>query len=561
MKTNIIYTPSKQNNKTNFDSTSKTIINRFLLVSNYLLFLVFLLLSNTNIQAQDSNHCNKQDKIIDPGMGTNVTLDEAFKQLTPYNQIGLKLTDIKKNAHHINIKAGPLIKNGNNEGLINIDTVHLSNLGTDVIINRQVCGPNNPNPTAREAVICTIGLDAVGRGNTDPAKIGFSTNNRELMGARIGNPKGLKVLVITQQHGNEPFSTEAALNILKKLTTSKSDDVKEILKRLDILFVIRANPDGGEPDLANCPTLTPVGKVFTGTCAMTRESLDPKAGGAFKSNSEVDFNGVVGVGYNLNRYNYAGLDHAIRPVESQAIIAVALAFQPDAVWDLHGDVPKTECALDPSSLKVILPGFNGVNCLTPDSPDNSRLFSVFNDDKPISKAVATVTLKKVDKTFKPGKVGRFAQLQSGTANGSSGDLNSGTADAITQKLGGIRGGWEVNNFNPEFRPAVLAIVAGKPTVGFTNYLINPNITARGIAINEAALMSAFKGLVKFGKNEERATAHEHICSYPLATAMYGRLPAELFGPNPGSVLSLLPLLPSPPYNANISGNYPCPGDL
>jgi len=48
-----------------------------------------------------------------------------------------------------------------------------------------------------------------------PANFGKSTMGREIMAARAGHPNGRKVLMYTQQHGNEPNSTEAALQLLK----------------------------------------------------------------------------------------------------------------------------------------------------------------------------------------------------------------------------------------------------------------------------------------------------------------------------------------------------------
>src|SRR5262245_7087087 len=51
------------------------------------------------------------------------------------------------------------------------------------------------------------------------------------------------VLIVAQQHGNEPAGSEAALAIATRLA---SGDLRAVLDRINVLVMPRANPDGGE---------------------------------------------------------------------------------------------------------------------------------------------------------------------------------------------------------------------------------------------------------------------------------------------------------------------------
>jgi len=51
------------------------------------------------------------------------------------------------------------------------------------------------------------------------------------------------VLIVAQQHGNEPAGSEAALVIAQRLA---GGDLRPLLSRINVLVIPRANPDGGE---------------------------------------------------------------------------------------------------------------------------------------------------------------------------------------------------------------------------------------------------------------------------------------------------------------------------
>lgn len=300
---------------------------------------------------------------------------EAVKTyVTPYAQLLPKLRQIKLKSR-VPISIGPLIKNRNDpsSGLLNIDSALNSSLSPAV--NVSVCG--NTNTSIRNAVICTVtkSNNAPSIGNTNATRIGRSNQGRNIIGVRLGNRRnGQRVMIVTQVHGNEAASTEAAFKLLNRLTRWPKFG-KNILCKFDILIVLRLNVDGGEPSaVTNIPQ---VSGPFMGSFGFFRHSVDRTAGGGFVIPTESNFFGVVGRGYDLNRYIYAGLQSPIRPVEAQTLVAAILSFQPTVLADLHGDAPKAICQLDKST--IIIPTISGspptVHC-TPPAP---KIPTISND--------------------------------------------------------------------------------------------------------------------------------------------------------------------------------------
>ena len=75
--------------------------------------------------------------------------------------------------------------------------------------------------------------------------IGLTNQGRDIWMAKVGNPTLQPVMIITQQHGNEPIGTESALQLIKNLSTG-SAKAQKILDQLYVLIVVRVNPDGAE---------------------------------------------------------------------------------------------------------------------------------------------------------------------------------------------------------------------------------------------------------------------------------------------------------------------------
>ena len=257
-----------------------------------------------------------------------------FSVLHTYSELVDELYAIEQQSNGL-FDVGPLIINENNGGLIDID---FSFNGT----------------TLREAVVNTVRSDSVpSQGNSDSSKVGYSNFDRALMAVKFGfGPK--KVVYITQQHGNEFIATEAAFDFLRAILSQSSSEIVAMQQQLTLLMIVRANPDGGEPDPLRCqmgaPLITLGFRNFD--CAFYRFNIDKTAG---HKETDDSFRGAVGVGYNLNRYHIPNLDAPIRPVENQAMVAAMLAFQPNYIMDLHGDMPKVTCPLAPDTVAEVEP--------------------------------------------------------------------------------------------------------------------------------------------------------------------------------------------------------------
>lgn len=91
-------------------------------------------------------------------------------------------------------------------------------------------------------------LNALSRSFPDALRLeqaGSSNEGRPIWLARLGNSDKPAVMIITQQHGNEPHGTEAAVNLIKRLASGGALS-RQVLDNLQVLIVPRVNPDGAE---------------------------------------------------------------------------------------------------------------------------------------------------------------------------------------------------------------------------------------------------------------------------------------------------------------------------
>jgi hypothetical protein len=88
-------------------------------------------------------------------------------------------------------------------------------------------------------------IEARAGGLVEVDSVAMTNNDRDVWLVKIGDPANTPVLVITQQHGNEPHGTEAALDIIKKLVAG-GGPAAAVLDQLYVLIIPRVNPDGGE---------------------------------------------------------------------------------------------------------------------------------------------------------------------------------------------------------------------------------------------------------------------------------------------------------------------------
>ena len=135
-------------------------------------------------------------------------------------------------------------------------------------------------------------LDALARrsGHLSIQTVGRSQQGRAMAVAVLAGPRGFDatlptVLLLAQQHGNEPAGGEAALVLVQRLATERS----ALLNHVNVVVMPRANPDAAE--------------------RFERESAN---------------------GIDVNR------DHLLlRTPEAQAITAAVLRYGPQVVLDLH----------------------------------------------------------------------------------------------------------------------------------------------------------------------------------------------------------------------------------
>lgn len=160
-------------------------------------------------------------------------------------------------------------------------------------------------------------IEKSSQGRLNLQVIGQSNEGRDIYFATVGNgPK--KVMVITQQHGNEPLGTEAALEVLKHLST-KNAKVLKVLDEVTVGIIPRVNVDGAE--------------------MYWRYNVDPTA-------PRVNY-ASKGRGWDINRWHWFNWEdcflyqqypeeYPTNPVpEAVAVMNAYTEFQPEWMLDLH----------------------------------------------------------------------------------------------------------------------------------------------------------------------------------------------------------------------------------
>ncbi|MCE7791764.1 hypothetical protein K8O68_04880 [Salipaludibacillus sp. CUR1] len=87
-------------------------------------------------------------------------------------------------------------------------------------------------------------IEANSKGTMELDVIGHSGTGTEIFMAKVGDgPES--IMIQNQQHGNEPHGAEAAINILRFLT-SERQEAKELREQITVYMLPRVNPDGSE---------------------------------------------------------------------------------------------------------------------------------------------------------------------------------------------------------------------------------------------------------------------------------------------------------------------------
>jgi Zinc carboxypeptidase len=83
------------------------------------------------------------------------------------------------------------------------------------------------------------------KGLIEVDSVAITGEGRDVWLVKIGNPENTPVFIWTQQHGNEPHGTEAAIEIITLLAAG-GQNAQMILDQLYVLIIPRVNPDGSE---------------------------------------------------------------------------------------------------------------------------------------------------------------------------------------------------------------------------------------------------------------------------------------------------------------------------
>ena len=172
-------------------------------------------------------------------------------------------------------------------------------------------------------------IEKSSKGLVELEVIGLTNQGRDIYLAKVGDPDNTPVMFQTQQHGGEPMGTEAALKVIKFLSTG-SAQAQKILDELYVLIVVRVNPDGAE--------------------LWQRWNDDPNAPDRQTSRGLYTSGGV---GWDINRFHFYNWEDSLtylayladpvtypyptNPVpEAQAVMDAFKAYAPLWMVDVHG---------------------------------------------------------------------------------------------------------------------------------------------------------------------------------------------------------------------------------
>lgn len=167
---------------------------------------------------------------------------------------------------------------------------------------------------------------------------GTSNEGRSVWLAGVGHgPR--TVLVIAQQHGNEPHGSEAALDYLHTLATGNSPALRTIRDELTIWVMPRVNPDGA--------------------ARSWRQNVDPECDPEIRDCTP-------GRGIDPNRWHDPRIPTQDVPApETVAVREVFDQVQPELVLDLHGQLSYVDGDEAPITASIAWPVINSED-LTPE---------------------------------------------------------------------------------------------------------------------------------------------------------------------------------------------------
>lgn len=162
----------------------------------------------------------------------------------------------------------------------------------------------DPRPT--NETIATELAKLADRGRVEVRSIGLTNEGRPVWAARVGHGP-VRLQYVTQQHGDEPLGTPAALEFLRTVGVGNTLWHKWLRSRVTVDVVVRANPDGHVRNW--------------------RYNVDPTADPEF---------GERGKGFDINRYHNPDLAPEDNPATEAGLIQRAYTeFQPHIAMDYH----------------------------------------------------------------------------------------------------------------------------------------------------------------------------------------------------------------------------------
>jgi hypothetical protein len=166
--------------------------------------------------------------------------------------------------------------------------------------------PIDPRPSNEALGASLKALAEHSHGRVTVRSVGRTNEGRPIWAARVGHGP-VRIQYVTQQHGDEPLGTPAAVEFLETVGLSNSAWHRWLRSRVTVDVIVRANPDGHVHDW--------------------RYNYDPDADPEY---------GEPGKGYDINRYHNPAVAPEDNPVPEAAAIERAYAeFRPAIVMDYH----------------------------------------------------------------------------------------------------------------------------------------------------------------------------------------------------------------------------------
>jgi hypothetical protein len=210
------------------------------------------------------------------------------------------------------------------------------------------------------------------------ALVGFDGSCPTLTQDCTVSPDKQKIMFITQQHGNELLSSEAALQYLQ---TIRAND--PVWNKVAVLFVVRANPDGAEPPQWVIDAAGGVPQIRFNVDALAGlHPGEPIPGETFR--------GALGVGYDLNRYHILFGPLPQRAPETAALVATWKIYKPQFVVDLHHNGTQVIC-------KLANPDVNPTTCI--DKGEIAPVQLLFPTDPRVASSVVQLSKQLVIHTY------------------------------------------------------------------------------------------------------------------------------------------------------------------